>query len=222
MSSTCKIIAHRAGNSFYEAKKAIKQGADILEADLHMTKDYNLVLNYLPYVENTKGKKLFFSENTIKDFQDIVLLEDMAEYVYKNQKKLLLDIKVGKTFYKNIEQILVNFILTKHYEKLIEIISFDHICIKNILKMSMKIRAGIMYVARLTVLDYLLKDIKPHFLEICSDYIADEDYIIAKNNNIELYGWGTDSKELLLKYKQMKMFAVTVNDVEQARKILNE
>ena len=222
MSFACKIIAHRAGNSFHEAQKAIREGADILEADLHMTKDLVLVLNHQPYVESENGVKMHFSEYDRKDFKTVVLLEDMVEFVHKNKKKLLLDVKVGKTFYENIEQNLVNFIVSKRLENTIEVLSFDHVCIKKIINLSSQIRAGVMYVARLTILDYLLKDVKPAFLEICSDYLDDEDYTIAKENHIELYGWGTDSKENLLRYKQMEMSAITVNDVEQARKILNE
>ena len=210
------------GNSFAAAKKAIVDGADILEADVHMTKDQVLLLNYLPYVEDVKGDRMYFSDYKFEEFQGVVSLEKMIEFIKEKNKKLLLDVKVGKTFYSDIDKALVDLIIAMGAEKVVEIFSFDHVCMKKIIDQSSQIRVGIMYVARLPVLDYLLKTVRPSFVEVCADYLDDEVYSVARENKVEVYGWGTDSIDVLLEYRRKGMKAVTVNDVALVKGKFNE
>ena len=219
MQKNVKVIAHRSANNYKSALMAVKSGADILEGDVHMTKDGVLILHHTPYIQT--NEKIYFSDNGLSCFKDIVTLEDMICLVKKEKKKLLLDVKVGKTFYSDISRKIISIINQMDAKEFVEIISFDHVCMEELILGDNEIKVGLMYVARLARLDLLLKELKPSFIEICADYLDDQAYEITKNNNVELYGWGTDDRDILLDYCNKGMSALTVNDVNAARRLLD-
>lgn len=215
------IVAHRAGNSFDGVSKAAADGADIVETDVHLTKDGVLVAQYSPYTVAADGEKLFFYDHNYCEYTDPPnLLKDILLLAKRCGVAVLLDVKTsGKGFYDAIGNKIVELVTSLDMCSDVEVIAFDHLCISEI-KRASKLRAGIMYVARLTCLKEVLNAVKPDFIEVCGEYLDEETVKIAQSMNVDVYGWGTDDPDLLRYYNSLGMKTVTVNDVTEAREAI--
>ena len=222
MQKNCLIVAHRAGNSLDGVSSAAADGADFVETDVHLTKDGILVAQYSPFMVSDTGKKMFFCDCNFCDFPDPpYLLGDILTRAKNCGVKVLLDIKTSsKGFYDNIDTKIVELVTSLDMCSDVEVIAFDHKCIAEIKRIS-KIRAGIMYVARLACLKEVLNAVKPDFIEICSEYLDRDAVNIAHSVNVDVYGWGTDDADTLRYYKSLGMRTVTVNDVISATEVID-
>lgn len=218
---TINIIAHRAGNSVENLIAAVKDGATMVETDVHLTRDGILIAQYPAYIERKNGQRLYFCDHDYCEFNknSITLLKDILLLAHRLNVKVLLDIKKGRIFYCEIGKRIAELVNSLNLTDTVEAISFDHKCIQEIRKYS-QMRVGIMYVARLFCLREILNIYNIHFIEICGDYLDDEDVSVAQSANVDVYGWGTDDAEVLKYYKMLGLKAVTVNDVKAAKKIL--
>lgn len=216
----CLIIAHRAGNSINTFLNAVNDGADIIEVDVHLTRDGVLVSQYLPYIADSAGENMYFSNFDYADYVNPPsLLRDVLLLAKSSGVRVLLDIKKGSDFYPDIGAKISELVESVNMCSSVEAVSFDHMCIAEIKRMS-KMRAGIMYVARLACLKEILLAVKPDFIEVCGEYLDESTVKIAQSVNVDVYGWGTDDAAVLQYYNQLGMKAVTVNDVKLAHEIL--
>lgn len=217
------VAAHRAGNSLSGIKCALSQGADIVELDVHMTKDYKLVVGHSPYI-TIKNEKMYFEEINYSEYSNLILsLEEIFKLAKKEDISLLIDIKKGKHFYDKIGSHLAELITKFQLEERVQVISFDHLALLEIKNSGYKkIRTGILYVARLVNLTDAILSSKSDFVEICNDYLDKPLVEEARKNNIYLCGWCADTKEEIKWLIEMGMDIITTNNVDMAVEMISK
>ena len=218
------IIAHRAGNSLDTLFNALEEGADIIEVDVHLTRDNIPVAQYLPYILSIHSEKKYFSEYDFSFFKDydVVPIDKLLILAKEKSFRLLLDIKKGKIFYPNIGMRLAKMIAALDLQNYVELISFDHKCLVEAKSNYPIVRIGLLYIARLFCLEAVIKSTQPDFIEICEDYLDTESVELAKSMAVDVYGWGTDDTDTLLWYRKLGMKAVTVNNISVARELFEK
>lgn len=217
------VAAHRAGNSLSSIKCALNKGADIVELDVHMTKDYKLVVGHSPYI-TIKNEKMYFEEINYSEYSNLILsLEEIFELTKKSDFSLLVDIKKGKCFYDKIGVRLAGLITKFQLEERVQVISFDHVALLEIKTSGYKkIRTGILYVARLVSLTDAILNSRSDFVEICNDYLTEELVEEARKNNIYLCGWCADTEEEIKWLIEMGVDIITTNNVDMAVEIISK
>ena len=152
------IIAHRGAsglapeNTLAAIKKAIELKADLIEIDVHQTKDSIIVVIHDKKINRTtsgKGrvKDLFYKEIRRYDAgkwfdpkfegERVPTLEEVLRLVH-GQTKLLIEIKGDDNFYPNIEKHVYEILKTYNAQNWCEIHSFYDQVLYNFFK-SLKI-----------------------------------------------------------------------------------
>lgn len=163
--SKVTLIAHRGFSTEFPENtraafvSALESNVDMLEIDIHRTKDNYLVVihdNTINRTSNGKGKVKDFTLNSLMQFdygvaknikfkgQHLMTLDQVLVLVKNYQQKLLIEIKQPH-FYPGIEQQLIHM-LKKHDipDEKVVIQSFDQKCIRNLHEMKVGFKLGVL------------------------------------------------------------------------------
>lgn len=163
--SKVMLIAHRGFSTDFPEntraafETALESNVDMLEIDIHRTKDNYLVVIHdhtINRISNGKGKVKDYTFNSLMQFdygvvkhikfkgQHLMTLEQVLVLIKHYPQKLLIEIKQPH-FYPGIEQQLIH-ILEKHDipDEKVLIQSFDQKCIRNLHKMKVGFKLGVL------------------------------------------------------------------------------
>lgn len=155
------IIGHRGAaslapeNTLASFKKAWEKGAEMVELDVHRTKDGHLVVIHDDKVDRTTDGKGLVKNLTLKEIKALDA-GSWFSYEFKGEKvptleevmdwscgKIYLDIEVkNSTQYPGIEKDIAGLIEKKKMEKDVIVTSFDPGCIKKLEKLNDEISSG--------------------------------------------------------------------------------
>lgn len=217
------IAAHRAGNSLSGIQYALDQGADMVELDVHMTKDLKIVVGHNPYII-VKNEKLYFEDINYTDYSGIILsLEEIFRFAENSSFSILIDIKKGKNFYNKIGVTLAGLIADFQLEEKVQVISFDHSALLEIKAAGYeRIKTGILYVARLVSLTDAVAASRSDFVEICNEYLSEELVQEARRINVWLCGWCADTEAEIKWLIDLGIDIITTNHVAMVAEIVNK
>lgn len=231
MSAFPLIVAHRAGNTFDTFKRATEMGADIVELDVHMTKDRCLVVQYEPFVK-IKGMNTCLGSVALSDLNKhkmkmhaspILLLRDVLDWSRKVNTKLMIDIKNGPVFYPNIHIEVARIVYDRHMEENVWVISFDHKCIYDLKHQDeFPLKAGILYVARLSPLKKIIQLVGADLIETHNKYLTSDTVAEAHDAGAKVCGWSTDEPQVIERLLKLSVDMITTNTPEVAREILDK
>lgn len=163
------LIGHRGAlasapeNTLPSFEEGLAQGADVLELDIHLSRDRELVVIHDFTVDRTtdgKGvvKDLTLAELTRLDagsrfspaFKNarIPLLREVLEWA-QGRVWLAIEIKSDWITYDEVEAALVEQLHRSEMVDQVMVISFDHCCIKRVKDIEPHITTGALYNARL-------------------------------------------------------------------------
>ena len=212
------VVAHRGAsgyepeNTFASFDLAVGQRADMLELDVHLTKDGVPVVIHDDTLERTtnltgKVRNRSFSEirklnaaakTENHPFEPIPTFEEVVDK-YHDKLRLMVEIKHGSSFYKDIEQKVISTLERFDAIDTCEIISFDFDSIRRVRAIREDISTGIIFVGKISEFTKLAKEIGCLALHPSYEYITTEDVEqVRKVANLEIYSW-------------------TVNDLEEIR-----
>lgn len=163
--SRVMLIAHRGFSTDFPEntraafEPALESNIDMLEIDIHRTKDNYLVVIHddtINRTSNGKGKVKDHSLNSLMQFdygvtkhikfkgQHMMTLEEVLVLIKNYPQKLLIEIKQPH-FYPGIGQQLIDM-LKKHdiTEEKVIIQSFDQQCIRNLYEMGVGFKLGVL------------------------------------------------------------------------------
>lgn len=224
----CWLVGHRGAmghapeNTFASFICGIKLGADMLECDIHLSKDRKCVVMHDESVERTTNghgqiRNLTVSEIKKLDAgawyskkntgEKVPLLEDLLDWV-KERKSclgkplgLVIEIKNEPIRYLGIEKVAIEIVKKKKMQSRVIFISFDHGVVKRAKFLEPNISTGILY--RETLADPVKRA-----KEVGVDALFPRRHIITK--------------ALIKKAHQHKFFVATwtVNEVKEMKRIL--
>lgn len=204
-------IAHRGAsghapeNTLPAFRLAIKQKADMIELDMHQTRDGHIVVLHDEYLKTGILTKKFIREMSLKEVRNInkniPTLKDVLRLI-KGKIKLNIEIKHGSDYYPNIERNV--YMLLKKERMLFNVIisSFDIDCLKNLRKISDDIIIGFLYNKK----DWNKAIKKAVALNAYSFHVSDKilsEELIAKAHK-----------------NRMRLFVYTINDGYEMRRVI--
>ena len=159
------IIAHRGAmgtapeNTAASFEKAIAEGADGVELDVHLSKDGHLVVIHDESIDRTSNGKGMVKDMTLEELrrydfgsyfdeayagERILTLEEALEII-RECKLINIEIKNGPIFYEGIEEKVLKVIRDFDIASRVIISSFNHYTINKISKLQPEISCGILY-----------------------------------------------------------------------------
>lgn len=150
---TILVIGHRGAmgyepeNTLRSFQKAIALGVDVIELDVHLSKDNELIVIHDENVDRTTNGKGYVKDSTMIELKRLVVdknekvptLQEVFDLV---KKKAIIDIEIKA---ENCEKPLVDVIKKNKMIDKIIISSFNIKFLKNIKKINRKIKTGLLY-----------------------------------------------------------------------------
>ncbi len=163
------LLGHRGAmacapeNTMASFAEGLRQGADMLELDVHLSADGEVVVIHDEWVDRTTDGHGRVPELTLAELKKldagswfapnfagerIPTLEEVLAWA-RDKTPLAIEIKHGQTPYLGIEEKVVQ--LVKKYDMVsrVIVISFDHKCLPRFKKLCPDLKTGILYVSRL-------------------------------------------------------------------------
>jgi len=204
-------IAHRGAsghtpeNTLLAFRLAIKQNADMIEIDVHQTKDGHIVVLHDEYLKTGILKKRFIKDMALKEVRkankSIPTLQQVLKLV-KGKIKLNIEVKHGSGYYPDIERNVYGFLKKERMLFDAIISSFDIDCLKNLRKISDDIIIGFLYNKK-EWKGALKKaiDLRAYSFHVSEKILSEE--MIAKAHK-----------------KGMRLFVYTINDGNEMRRVI--
>jgi len=204
------IIAHR-GASAYEpentlrsVRRALELGADMVEVDVHVSRDGHIVVVHDATVDRTTNGKGCVKDMTLKELkrldaglgEQIPALEEVIELV-RGRAQLVIEIKVP-----GIEERVLQTIEERALENEALITSFYHPVVKRVKELSPYVRTGVIVASR---------PLKPITLVL----EANSDALFPKHIFVDL-----QMVEEIHRYN-LAVYPWTVNTIDQTRPLID-
>jgi len=180
-----KVIGH-GGAKGYAPKdtrasfeKALELGVDIVELDLHQTKDGTLVVYHDPYLDRVTDHRGLIGEIWIKELKNIdvgswfdpkfkneriLTLEEAIDLIL-HKTDLIIELKQASSNndrrYEGFEERVLKVLNRKNAKKRVLITSFDHYSLKRLKKLDPSIRISLLFGANWVTLWEEVELLKP-------------------------------------------------------------
>jgi len=221
-------------NTMASFEEALRLGADIIELDVHLSKDGELVVMHDPTVDRTTTGKGWIRDLTLREIrrldagvrfgqafagQKVPILEDVLHWA-RGKTRLLIEIKNGPVYYEGIEQHVAAEIRLHDMIDSCQVISFDHRCVKRIKTLSPDIRAGVLFaclpVEPLSLAQSAKADIlMPNWAYATSD-VVDEAHLAG----LAVYVWTVNQPDEMERIAQLHVDAVGTNFPDKLKSFL--
>ncbi len=163
------LIGHRGAlasapeNTLPSFEEGLRQGADVVELDIHMSRDRELVVIHDFAVDRTTDGRGYVKDLSVAELKRldagsrfspavknarIPLLREVLEWA-RGRVRLAIEIKSEWITYDGIEAALVDQLHRHGMEDQVMVISFDHCSIKRVKEIEPNIATGALYAARL-------------------------------------------------------------------------
>ncbi len=163
------LLGHRGAmacapeNTMASFAEGLRQGADMLELDVHLCADGEVVVIHDEFVDRTTDGHGRVAELTLAELKKldagswfdphfagerIPTLEEVLDWA-QDKVPLAIEIKHGQTPYHGIEEKVVRLVEKYDMVSRVIIISFDHKCLPRFKELRPDLKTGILYVSRL-------------------------------------------------------------------------
>lgn len=186
-----RIFAHRGAsadfpeNTMAAFREAIRQGAEGIELDVHMTRDGRVVVMHDETLRRTTGEEGRIIDHTYDqlrrfnakyhfdnvEFEPIPLLEEVLELVADTRLELNIELKNTFIQYEGIEETVARLVRNYAMEGRVVISSFNHYSLVAMHRVAPELKTAILYTAALVdPWEYAKRigshGLHPHFLSV--------------------------------------------------------
>jgi len=236
-----RILGHRGAmghapeNTMASFMMALEMGADIIELDVHLTRD-----NVPVVIHDEDVKRTTDGEGEVKDMnleelkeldagswfseefagERIPTLSEVLAWA-KGNVPINIEIKNGPNFYKGIEERVVEELAGHGMTGEIIISSFDHVCLKTIKEIEPALRTAILYSCRLCDPVYYAKYLNlsafhPRWSYITKKFIDD-----AHAAKLAVNTWVANTPDLMNRLIDMGVDMIGTNYPDRLKKLLS-
>ena len=207
-------MAHKPENTLSSFRKAVELGADMVELDVHLSKDNQAVVIHdscINRMTDGEGKVNDLTLEEIKKFkvrgnEKIPSLQEVVDLV-KDKCRLNIEIKDEKALEESVRIIKKNKIEDK-----VVISSFIEGVVKKSKKLDPGIKTALLFVAaesyHLELANYLNVDYVNIHQEKIKKVILDK----ARNLNLKINAWGADNKSSIRRMIKLGVDGIITND----------
>jgi len=238
-----KVWAHRGASGYYPEntmssfEEAIRQKADGIELDVHLSKDGYLVVCHDETLNRTTNGKGFIKQYDLYELKQldagswfdkrfkgekIPLLEEAIDLVKRSNMELNIEIKAGSIFYPGIEEKVLKMIDKYGIRNKVIISSFDHYSLVKIKNIDKDIKTGILYTEALyKPINYMkttgANALHPNYITLTKDIVEE-----AHALGIDINTYTVNIEEHIRFIKAMNVNAIITNYPDLAKTILME
>jgi len=238
-----KVWAHRGASGYYPEntmssfEEAVKQKADGIELDVHLSKDGYLVVCHDETLNRTTNGKGFIKQYDLYELKQldagswfdkrfkgekIPLLEEAIDLVKRSNMELNIEIKAGSIFYPGIEEKVLKMIDKYGVRNKVIISSFDHYSLVKIKNIDKDIKTGILYTEALyKPINYMkttgANALHPNYITLTKDVVEE-----AHSLGIDINTYTVNIEEHIRLIKSMNVNAIITNYPDIAKAILAE
>ncbi len=238
-----KVWAHRGASGYYPEntmssfEEAVRQKADGIELDVHLSKDGYLVVCHDETLNRTTNGKGFIKQYDLYELKQldagswfdkrfkgekIPLLEEAIDLVKRSNMELNIEIKAGSIFYPGIEEKVLKMIDKYGIRNKVIISSFDHYSLVKIKNIDKDIKTGILYTEALyKPINYMkttgANALHPNYITLTKDIVEE-----AHALGIDINTYTVNIEEHIRFIKAMNVNAIITNYPDLAKTILME
>lgn len=246
-----QIIAHRGAptfapeNTLPAIRKALEIGVDMIEIDVHQTKDYVLVVIHDESVDKTTQGNGYVKDMTLEEIRaldagawfdpsfigtKVPTLEEVFR-IMDDRTKLLIEIKKGSPYYPGIEDQVLQVIAMHEFEERVEIKSFERSVVEYIRKRAPNIPIGKSVSFRMplfwiiidrglrwgSVYDYEVDVLHTHWFTTTPGLVRR-----AHDQGFEVYAWDVNTEGKMRRLINMGVDAIETDYPHVLKEILEE
>jgi len=213
------VVAHR-GASAYEpentlrsVKRALEMGADMVEVDVHTSRDGHIVVIHDAKVERTTNGKGYVKDLTLKELRNldaglgekIPTLEEIVELM-RGKAQLVIEIKVPRT-----EEKVLGIIKEGGLRNNVLIASFYHPTVKHVKELDSNIKTGIIISSRPVKPAQLVLNANSDVLFPRYVYVDKEMVREVHKNDLAVYPWTIDDPDEMRSLIEMDVDGIVTN-----------
>ncbi|MDD5066116.1 MAG: glycerophosphodiester phosphodiesterase, partial [bacterium] len=226
------ILGHRGAmgiapeNTIISFQTALDQKVDIIELDVHLSRDKKLVVIHDEKVDRTTDgtglvrdmtsrqiKKLDAGIKFSKKFRNarVPFLEEVMELLKGNSVRLNIELKNGPVFYPGIEEKISRMIdQYNSYDRTI-VSSFDHLSLKRLKELNNRIPTAILYGNNLLNFKKYVRELRvsavhPHYFWVTPGLIRQ-----MHGMNIAVNTWIINTEKDFIRFSRMGVDAIGTN-----------
>ena len=234
------VIAHRGAsgeapeNTLAAFSLAVEQGAQVIELDVHMTRDGYPVIIHDATVNRTTDSTGLVWEKTMTELQDldagswfgtqfsgerVPTLEEVVTWA-RGRVALAIEIKNAPILYRGIEASVTGMLERHNALQDHEVFSFDHLCIRRIKAREPSLLTGVCYVAdsvdhNALALAASATVLHPMFHYLRSDTVRD-----AHAASLLVFPWTVNTHQDIRKMATLGVDGIVTDFPERVRAIM--
>lgn len=218
-----EVFAHRGAsgicpeNTMAAFRKAIEEGAKLIELDVQLTKDGKVVVIHdytLERTTNGKGLVMDINYERLKtldagswfhsDYQKeyVPKLRELVEILPRD---IIVNIEI-KSYYKETRDLARSVLeIVEGIEDQVIISSFDHRILMEVRAYSKNIKIGMLYYGNIYNIEKNIEstNIEPYSIHLSAEYLDSKQILDLKNLGYKVYSYTVNNKDLLRSYPML-------------------
>ncbi len=230
-----QVIGHRgamgyaAENTLPSFELGLRQGAEILELDVHLSRDGEVVVIHDATLERTTDGQGYVRDHTLAELKRLdasarhgdtyasARIPTLAEILQwaRGRVALAVEIKASQVRYPGIEAKVVDLLAHHGMIEHVVVISFDHTCLREVKRLEPSVATGPLYLARPVDPAGLMRAahadvMRPHWA-----YVTEEEMRVAHQNDWAIAPWGATESRMWEYLWELGVDAMSANHPDQ-------
>lgn len=226
------ILGHRGAmglapeNTMISFETALSYKADLIELDIHLSKDNQIIVIHDETLERTTTGIGNIQDHNLKELREfdagikfseqfkgerIPVLDEVLDFIKDKEIRLNIEIKNGPVFYKGIEEKTAVLIDKYDYYEKVIVSSFDHNSLKRIKLINPKIHTAILYGCEIVDFDEYVKKLQVSAVHPHHYWVTNELIERMHNLDIAVNTWVINDKVLFNKFSEMGVDSIGTN-----------
>jgi glycerophosphoryl diester phosphodiesterase len=227
-------IAHRGYSEKYPENKllaftkAVEAGADMIELDVHLSRDGHIMVIHDSRIDRTSNgrgevvdltlvelkKHNYNNGMTNYGFVEVPTLEEVINLV-GDRVSLNVEIKKSRTKHAGIEKSLADLLKKKHFIDRVIVSSFDDDALVEMKRINREVKTGMLYKAVRKKFREEVQTLNVYSVHPATDAIAVDQLKWAKSCGLMVYPWVVKDRETVERCRASGFIdGVMVNDLE--------
>ena len=234
-------IAHRGAsayapeNTMAAFEKAVELGADVLELDLHLTRDDELVVIHDDTLDRTTDGKGPVHDRDLEDIkrldagrwfgegfagQRIPTLDEVLDR-YAGKLLLALEVKAGSAFFPGIEEKVVSALRRRSAIGQTVFASFDHHALQRVKEIEPTLRTAALLVGRPVAVSAIAGDAKADAMALESSLVTKTEVEACRAAGLQLVVWVVNEPALMRHFIGLGVDGIITDRPDLLRMALN-
>jgi glycerophosphoryl diester phosphodiesterase len=234
-------MGHAPENTLASFEVALELGADVLELDVHLSREGEVVVIHDERLERTTDGRGLVHEHSLAELhrldagrwfdqrfagQRVPTLDEVLAWFVTcdaaGQAHLAIEIKNGPVYYDGIEAKTLELLERYTMRQRALVISFDHHALRRLRQLDSEILTGVLYACRPLDPCQLARAAGAQVLEPHWSFVTPEDIVMAHAAGLRLSAWATSEPTVLRRLVQAGVDGLATDHPDVLARVLAE